>query len=183
MRLYFRATDFCILAGKSPNAGPLNHLIDYSSASRQGILMCIWCAFRSYKGGPKQPQWTRFAAGQKRTFRRPHSKIRDHWTWHNVSWKYSRETLKYARRSSHWVEQLVQSNISYRNLLWKVTIKSSEFLTQNWSFLDAFCRVWASKITFLCRRESGSLRLFGTTFVAPESTPCSHQSPWRLADE
>ena len=100
--------------------------------------MYTWSAFGSYNGGSKRPQWTRFAAAQKCIFRRPHSKNRDHWTWHNVSWKSPREKLKYESCSSHWVEQLVQSNLFCWSLLWKVTIKVSEILTQNWSFFGAF---------------------------------------------
>ena len=48
--------------------------------------------------------------------------------------------------------------------------------------LDAFLLSGASKNAFLSRRDSGSLRSFGTAVVTPESAPCLHQNPWRLAD-
>ena len=145
--------------------------------------MYTWRTFGGYNSGSKRLQWTRFAAAQKCIFRRPHSKIRDHWTWHNFSWKSSREKLKYSRCSSHWVEQLVQSNLFCWSLLWKVTIKVSEFITQNWSFWVLFCWVWGLEKCILSRRELGSLRSFGTAVVTPESTTCVNQNPRRLADE
>ena len=46
-----------------------------------------------------------------------------------------------------------------------------------------FVECGASKIAFLSRRESGSLRSFGTAVVTLESASCVHQNPWRLADE